>query len=112
MAAWVPLPVALIFVAIGGTGTFLIIRHMLHARERYRGRADADRRQLAARAVLEVPRQRVDDGAAAVAPRGVDDDVVGLVDDDEVVVLVENVEGEVLGWNLAARRRGQASARW
>ena len=51
--------------------------------------------------------QRVDQGAGAVARRGMDDEAARLVDDDDVVVLVDDDERDRLRAGLRGLRRRQ-----
>src|SRR5690606_2542288 len=60
--------------------------------------------------VVEAEAQGVDERAAPVPLGGVDDHVGGLVDDGEVLVLVEDLEVDVLGDRLGARRLGRGDA--
>src|SRR6185369_10134364 len=59
-------------------------------------------------AVPEVEGEGVDERASGVGAGGVDDDVGLLVEDDHVLVFKENVEGNVLWFEVFAGGRGDA----
>ena len=59
-----------------------------------------------AREVAHVVQQRIDQGAGAVAGRGVYDHARGLVDHEQVGVLVHDAEREILGLDVGGLGRG------